>query len=564
MAPANFKRSSSTTSKPPVGSPLLSNHQRRQLKPSRTVYNQLDDYQKNVVHEAIEAKGFGVFSEQGTGKTYIAGGIIELLLGQKKTTRFPFNALAVVPLNNLETTWVPLLEQTGLRICRSLEEIAFGGDYILLLHYEAVPAIIKRLRRIKFTIIIYDECHRLKDRASLQSRTAAKLRNSAVWKIGLSGTPIEKQPQDVWAQFRFFAPDVFGTHWKDFEFKYLESVPDLLKDKNGKLKYRPGSMRFKRALFQMHIMKNRRKFLEDKLPDFLERIKPHCCRIDADDVLDLPLLNLIRQPLRARGLQRQVYEQIEAHSFLDLGEDRITCPVKVSQLWKLHQACGGYILTDEENIYEVGRAKLRRTLHIVKQEELPIVIFCFYLEEAWSLQKELVDRTDLRVTTYTGKTPKDMRPEVQRAFQRGEIDVLICQIRTGGVGIDLFRSCTGIVYSCRHSFIDFDQAMKRLRRRGQTKAVNMYLLYILGTIDESIYDAVASKRQLTTRVLTALIRRKHSSWPRKLQTTSTALTRLRKISTSSQLRSELRSGATRSRRTPMASMAGTARRTTSM
>jgi SNF2 family DNA or RNA helicase len=567
VAPVIFKRNLLRTSSLTAASPASSSRRKKQSLRSSAIWQRLDGYQQNIVSEAIEQKHFGVFSEQGTGKTWIAAGIIESVLGEGNI------GLCVVPLNNIETTWVDVLKKIPhLRIVRSLEELhkailrendrAQRAPILLLLHYEAVNPLIKKLRKVKFTIIIYDESHKLKDRGSLQSRSAAKLRDSAIYKIVLSGTPLEKQPQDAWAQFRFFATEVFGIRWKDFEEEYLEEIPDLLHDKNGRLKYRPGSMQFKRALWKMGILRKKRAFREDRLDDFLEHIRPYAVRIDADDVLKLPPMHLLQVPLQMRGRQARDYEDIAEGGVLRLGDDRITCALKVTKGVKLHQICGGYVLTDNDNVYESGRTKLRAALRIIKSERPPIVIFCRYLEEAWSLRDEVRKHyPDWVVKTYTGKTRRDMRTGIKLDFQEGKIDVLICQIRTGGVGIDLFRSHVGIMYSTTYSFIDFDQAIKRLRRRGQKYAVKMYLLFILGTIDEEIYDAVVSKRRLTTRILSTLIRRKQS-WRKMVRTTNSVLRRLPRTSAFKRHQFASRCASTKSRRTKTASMAGTTARPT--
>src|SRR5690606_16438260 len=160
---------------------------------------------------------------------------------------------------------------------------------------------------------------------------------------------------------------------------------------------------------------------------------------------------------------------------------------------------------DEGDIHEVGRAKLRKLKAIVRREQKPIVIFCRYLEEVRCIAEEL-EKECPTVKTLTGRNRKE-RPQLIDDFQAGEIDILICQIKTGGVGIDLFRSCVAIFYSMSYSYIDFEQASARIHRRGQTRPVTIYLLIALGTIDHEIYSAILAKRRVTSRVLINFERR---------------------------------------------------------
>lgn len=459
---------------------------------SRELFKKLDDYQQDAVEWTIARNEAGLFFEQGTGKTWITGGVLERL------ARDDFQALLVVPLTNIDTTWAKFLAaHIRVPMYRSWEAFKEAPlPKILLVHYEALPKIIKKVRRLTWSIIVYDESHRLKARGTLQSRTAAKLAHSAERKLILSGTPIEKQPQDLWAQFRFLAPHVFGTMWKDFDLEFLEqSNIDLSK-------YHPKSLKFKMMLRALRIEKNRIKFREDRLPRFLEMIKPYCLRV-TKSVLNLPSLSLRPTPVMLLGSQRRTYEALERDMITIVNRSRITAPLKVTQIGKLQQVCGGYVIDDDGDVHEVGKAKLRRLVSIIKRKRRPIVVFCRYRQEVWSIHDELVDLVD-RVETLTGKTKKRDRAPIIEDFQAGKIDVLICQIRTGGVGIDLFRSCVGVFYSYTYSYIDFEQAVSRLHRRGQTKPVDIFLLYAAGTIDEDIYEAIVKKRKVTERVLESL------------------------------------------------------------
>lgn len=460
-------------------------------KLSGTVWNKLDRYQQNAVVFALIVKTAGLFFEQGTGKTWITGGLIEQLCAMKENK---FSGLLVVPLTNLETTWVKMLRKLDVRICRNLRDFKRAtGNRVLIVNFESAPPRVEKLRRIKWTLIAYDEAQRIKARGTLASRTAAKLALSAEYKLILSGTPIEEQPLDLWAQFRFLAPDVFGTKWKTFEKRFLESINiDLTK-------YRYGSMRYLRMLKVMQIMKGKRKFDFDKLDEFVARISPYVMRV-TKGVLNLPPLTYHHEPVIMRGEHKRIYESMRDELVSRLPRGVASAPLKVTQIGKLHQICGGYLFDDDGEVHEVGRTKQRRLKTIVDREELPIVIFCRYSREVNAL-RDIVAPMVRRVETLTGKVKKKDRPALQREFQAGKIDVLICQIKTGGVGIDLFRACVAIVYSCTYGYIDFEQAISRIERRGQTKPMRIFLLYCKNAIDEVIYNAILKKRRLVNRVL---------------------------------------------------------------
>lgn len=531
---------------------------------SLPLWCKLDGYQKKAVSFGLHAKTVGYFFEQGTGKTFIAGGLLEQIIASDVLNPPQTRALFIVQMSNIDTTWVAFFAKhlPGVQVCRSLGEWKSADPNrprVLLLHYEALPKIIKKLAKVlQFHLIVVDESHRLKDRATLSSRTIAKLRNAAIYKAVLSGTPVEYQPQDLWGQFRFLRPELFGTKWKDFEAEYFVPMPEF-----DFKKYPRGSLRWQRMLIAFQIAKRKRGFDFDKLDQFIEVIRPFALRVEKEDVLDLPPLSLIDCPVTLRGEQRRMYDELKRHMVVERGHARVTAPLKVTQLGKLQQICGGYVIDDDEVPHEVGRTKMRKVKALIRSQQRPIVIFCKYLQEVYAIEREL--RGEYKVATLTGRVKKEDRPPIINDFQNGAYDVLICQVKTGGVGIDLYRSCVAIVYSATYSFIDFDQLISRLHRRGQTRPVKVFLLYAENTVDEVIYSVLTRKRKVIGHIFVNL--KGEMTWqrkrPKRRRSTSTALRTSQRISASSRRQCVCRSARTTSRRqrAPM-STAGTASRTT--
>jgi hypothetical protein len=68
-------------------------------------------------------------------------------------------------------------------------------------------------------------------------------------------------------------------------------------------------------------------------------------------------------------------------------------------------------------------------------------------------------------------------------FQRGDLDWMVCQQKTGGVGVDLYRArWKFFVYSMGHSFIDYDQMMSRFDFLEQNDAADIYILHAAATV----------------------------------------------------------------------------------
>lgn len=479
---------------------MWSSRPSKQFKLSGRVWQKLEGYQQEAVQKSLQVKTCALFMEQGTGKTWVAGGIVEQLVAPL------FCGVIVVGLNNIDTTWYSFFKEhlPQVKLCKSWDHFRVAAcPKVWVIHYEGLNRYVPKLRKMALSLIVYDESQRLKARGTRQSRDAAKLRNCAEFKMILSGTPIEEQPIDLWAQFRFLNPSILGDKWKHFSQEYMTDPIDFNK-------YRPGTFAFRKAMASGEI--ETPKFDFDKLPQLIEAVAPYSIRVGSE-VLGLKTLSVIPTPVAMFGDQRRFYEELESSMAIDHPKLKVTAPLRITQIGKLQQICGGFVFDDEDQLFYLGKAKLRKTKVLVRKRTGPCVIFCKYRPEIDLLHREL--SKDYKVALITGQVKRRDRAKIIRDFQAGKVGVIICQVRTGGTGIDLFRSNYVICYSITHSQIDFSQLKKRVHRRGQKRAVKLFLLYVPGTIDEDIVTGIWRKDRLTSRVLTQLMKRRQSNGQRR-------------------------------------------------
>jgi SNF2 family DNA or RNA helicase len=395
--------------------------------------------------------GAGLFSEQGTGKTIVTMALLERL----ELSRL----LIICPLTAVETTWVPRLETLGLPVCRTWEEYKTRGG-ILVIHFELLTKEVTKLAKHNWDIVVIDESQKIKERGSGWSRAARRLRN-ATRRLALSGTPVDKSPIDVWGQMRFIDPDVLGENWNEFGSRFC---------------YKGGYMG-KRWIFDYK-----------KMDEFLDTVKPCVYRLSAA-FLKLPPMTVNLVPVDLLGHQREVYDSMTQHSLAKVNDEWIKADLAITRLAKQEQIVNGFIINEDEELTVIGHAKERKLKWLLGQLERPVVICCKYLHDL-DVAQDIVGSE--RVAVLKGATKKERTKQVE-AFQAGRLDVLCVQIRTGGVSIEFTRSHNLIVYSMNHSFIDFDQFLKRLQRYGQTKTVNVYIIYASDTVDEEKIEVIKTK-----------------------------------------------------------------------
>jgi SNF2 family DNA or RNA helicase len=92
---------------------------------------------------------------------------------------------------------------------------------ILLLNYEGLRPVIKRIKKFKFDFIALDEAHTIKNRNTKAARQCRSLKGT--YRTILTGTPMDKQPVDLWSQFAFLDLGILGL-WGEFEKRFLEPI----------------------------------------------------------------------------------------------------------------------------------------------------------------------------------------------------------------------------------------------------------------------------------------------------------------------------------------------------
>ncbi len=149
----------------------------------------LDDYQRVDIQ-----KGAGLIchlnrNKMGLGKTLEAIKIMKVWQVQ--------SAVIVAP-KNVCPQWVTEIQKWYPEASESVGLYDFKAP-IVITNYEKLlqPASLNSLRNYRRDVAIFDEIHYLKNRGS--QRTNASLQIPAKARIGLTGTPILRHPDDLWS-----------------------------------------------------------------------------------------------------------------------------------------------------------------------------------------------------------------------------------------------------------------------------------------------------------------------------------------------------------------------------
>lgn len=492
----NFKHSSSGGKKDP------SRVSWKRLRKQYPWLKKLKQHQRRGTEAIVSIDGFAALYAQRTGKTWVTGAVLCV------EENVSHDVLLVGPLTNLKSTWEKFLKDKlpWYSVHHDLDSYlahqkafvkAWGirDHCILLLNPEAVTPLVKRLRRIKWDRLIWDEAQRLKNRTSRSSRDAALLAGSAQRRLALTGTPIDRNPKDMWAIMRFVEVSIFTNVWKKFEDHFLEKPTiDLTK--------KMGMMQRQKMMLAYQIAKRKAPMREDRMDEYTSRIAPHVMRISKDDAgIVEAKIKIIRFELDPQ--EELPYRQLEKNMVLKHKGVTVKTPLKITQIGKLQQLTGGHIKDEDGEVHRVGttkRRQLRRAIKLYVEDE-PFVIFCKFIWEVHLIERMMLRMGFDRVAKLWGQV-KDLKRDPRRTnmlldFQRGKFDVMICQQRTGGVGVDLYRARKFFVYSMGHSFIDYDQMLSRGDFMDQDEPAEFFLLAVKSSIDTDIIASVKDKKSIT-------------------------------------------------------------------
>jgi superfamily II DNA or RNA helicase len=181
-------------------------------------------YQAQSVAVAVERNGFAVWDAPGLGKTAqaIAWGH-ELIVNRKEAER-----CVIITPGAVKT-------QFGREITRftgHTDVVVIDGDkkkrdrlYAeaesarwVVLNYDLLHLDFKKIvALVNGQLLVADEAHRLKGRASKRGQAARQLAQKAVRRLALSGTPVENDPAEWFTLMSgFVVPGVFGSPMEFF------------------------------------------------------------------------------------------------------------------------------------------------------------------------------------------------------------------------------------------------------------------------------------------------------------------------------------------------------------
>jgi SNF2 family DNA or RNA helicase len=190
--------------------------------------------------------------------------------------------------------------------------------------------------------------------------------------------------------------------------------------------------------------------------------------------------------------QAKLYRQMESDFFIEDGETMVDTMTVLAQLTRMRQIC----LDPRLLGLNVKGAKTEAIVDYIDATNEPVVVMSMFTSYLELLKDDIKDK---RIGMITGKMSSKQKFEVSEAFQRGEIDVLLCNIISAGVGFTLDKGEVIIFPDKAWNPADQEQAEDRITPTQEHKlhAHTILTFTTANTVDERIDDILKTKKDLT-------------------------------------------------------------------
>lgn len=385
----------------------------------------------------------------------------------------------VVTYIGIFSSWVEHFEgETDLRVVtinpRDRKEflIALFSDLadVFIVHWQGLR-LMPELAEIKWFHIIGDEVHGLQNRKAKQTLSMKQLK--AFYKTGLSGTPAYDKPDDLWSILNWLYPKYWSSFWR----YYNDHVTYVEHDG-----------------YRVVVGVNNVDKLQQEMSAFYVRRKKQ------DVLLDLPDKYHTEIVVSLDPKQQRAYQQMKKDMLAWVGEhenEPVAAPVVIAQLTRLQQFSDAY--GELEKVKKVDRAtgeeynqyrmrlsepstKLDAVMDVISSTAGQVVIFSQFSQVIELLAKRL-DKAGISNGIFIGATPSDVRKDIIRDFQAGQLRVFAGTIAAGGIGITLTSSSTVVFIDRSWSASLNIQAEDRCHRIGQKNAVQIIDIISRDTLD---------------------------------------------------------------------------------
>ena len=413
----------------------------------------LRHYQIQAVELARRRRSLLLGDEGGLGKTIMAGGFLASEPGALPA--------AVVCDPHMQKQWLDKLTVfTTLRshVIKKASPYDLPPADVYIFRISQIGGWIDLFNTGFFKSAVYDEPQSLRTgTGTAKGGSAAVLSRMALYRLGLTSTPIYGYGVEMWNVMQFIDDMVLGSY-EDFSREWVDS--------NGRIKDPKALGTYLR---EQHVL--------------LRRLK-------ADVGMELPKASVLIEHVDYDAKTVQSIEELAQKlairattgSFVERGQAARELDIMVRQSTGISKA---------RSVAQFAR--------LMVEAGEPVLLMGWHraVYDLW-----LDDLKDCRPAMYTGSESAAQKDREKQRFLDGDTDVLIMSLRSGA-GVDglQHRCSTVIIGELDWSPGIHQQIIWRLDRDGQTRPVSCFMLVTDDGSDPPMMDVLGIKRSEATQIV---------------------------------------------------------------
>jgi SNF2 family DNA or RNA helicase len=457
-------------------------------------------HQMTALEKSWNKQNFAYFMEMGTGKTKVLIDNMSMLYDKGKVD----GALIIAPkgviktwyeqelpahlpnhIENVTVLWQANITKGQQEKLESLFETE-TALHILIMNVEALSTD----KGVKFAgkflnshkvIMAIDESTTIKTPTAKRTKNIIGLGKYAKYKRIMTGSPVTKNPLDLYSQCEFLDPYLLDfTSYYAFRNRYAEMKTMHLRG---------------RSIQVVDEFKN--------LGELSDTVKTFSERILKEDCLDLPPKNFTKRHIILTSEQRKAYDQMKKAAMAVLNGKVTTTMTVLTQLMRLHQITCGHFTADDGSVQLIENNRIKELMNVLEETEGKAIIWANYQRDITNIIQNIIKVYGPgSVVDYYGLTPQEERQDNIKKFQNDDnCRFIVGTTQTGGYGITLTQANTVIYYSNGYDLEKRLQSEDRAHRIGQTKSVTYVDLIAEDTVDEKIVKALRDKINIASEVL---------------------------------------------------------------
>ena len=459
-------------------------------------------HQLRALKEAFDKEYYAFFMEMGTGKSkvlideiggYFLRGKIDsaVIIAPKGVYRnwergeIPTHLPDDIP--HVVATWRAPSEMTKDDKKKLKDIVQPNGKLrIVLMNIEALSGSVGIKYATHFlnrnrSLLAIDESTTIKTPTASRTKNALKISKLAKFKRIMTGSPVTKNPLDIYAQLEFLSPNITRQNYWAFRSRYAVLVRRNFGARSTQLV----------VGFQ-------------RLPELNTIIDQHSYRVLKEDCLDLPEKIYTKRFISLTPEQVQAYEEMRRFNVTSMEGKTMTSLSTLSALIRLHQISCGHMTFDDGETKEIKSNRMNELLNILEETDGKVIIWANYRFDIQNIQKTLSDKFGSEtVSTYYGDTKDKDRQDIVDKFQdkNSKLKYFVGNPSTGGYGLTLTAANTVIYYSNTYDLEKRMQSEDRAHRIGQNDKVLYIDMIAEGTIDEKIVQSLRDKIDIASAVM---------------------------------------------------------------